>query len=107
MTSALHPPPAVGFWAEVVDRADAALASGAMHSFECALEFVQDAGVEFVMRVATKFPRGETAKGRGAGAPKLPDDPFADPKRALIVREINGTHRALLNKFSVLREHLL
>jgi len=107
MTSALHPPPAVGFWAEVVDRADAALASGAMHSFECALEFVQDAGVEFVMRVATKFPRGETAKGRGAGAPRLPDDPFADPERALIVREINGTHRALLNKFSVLREHLL
>ena len=107
MTSALHPPPAVGFWARVVDRADAALASGAMHSFECALEFVQDAGMEFVIRVATRFPAGETAKGRTGEAPKLPADPFADPEPALIVCDVHGTHRALLNKFSVLREHLL
>src|SRR5689334_11097522 len=107
MTTALHPPPAVDFWARVVDRADAALDSGAMHSFECVLEFVQDAGMEFVLRVATKFPPGETAKGRGDDAPRLPADPFADPEPALVVCEINGTHRALLNKFSVLREHLL
>jgi len=69
MTTALHPPPAVDFWAEVVDRADAAIASGAMHSFECALEYVQDAGVEFVLRIATRFPRGESAKGRAGDAP--------------------------------------
>jgi len=100
-------PPSIGFWTEVVDRADAALASGAMHSFECALEFVQDAGVEFVLRVATKFPQGETAAGRTDSAPKLPGDPFADPEPALIVRDLTTTHRALLNKFSVLREHLL
>ena len=92
----------------MVDRADAALASGAMHSFECALEFVQDAGVEFVMRVATKFPQGETARGRTSAAPKLARDPFEDPEPALIVRDrLTPTHRALLNKFSVLREHLL
>jgi ATP adenylyltransferase len=90
-----------------VDRADAALACGAMHSFDCALEFVQDAGVEFVLRVATKFPQGESAKGRGDAAPKLPADPFADPEPPLIVRDLSPTHRALLNKFSVLREHLL
>jgi ATP adenylyltransferase len=107
MTSALHPPPAVGFWAQVVDRADAALASGAMHSFECALEFVQDAGVEFVLRVATRFPQGETAAGRTKDAPRLAPNPFENPEPALVVREVLGTHRALLNKFSVLREHLL
>jgi ATP adenylyltransferase len=107
MTSALQPPPAVDFWAEVVDRADAALASGAMHSFDCRLEYVQDGGVEFVLRIATRLPRGETAAGRGPAAPRLPANPFADPEPALLVREINGTHRALLNKFSVLREHLL
>ena len=78
-----------------------------MHSFECALEFVQDAGVEFVMRVATRFPKGETAAGRSGAAPALPRDPFADPDPALIVRDLTPTHRALLNKFSVLREHLL
>jgi ATP adenylyltransferase len=91
----------------VVDRAEAALASGAMHSFECALEFVEDQGVEFVIRVATKFPRGETAAGRTGAAPALPQDPFADPDPALLIRDLTPTHRALLNKFSVLREHLL
>jgi sulfate adenylyltransferase (ADP) / ATP adenylyltransferase len=102
-----HPPPAVGFWAEVVDRAEAALARGAMHSFECALEYIQDGGIEFVLRIATKFPSGETAAGRTKEAPKLPSNPFASPEPALLVRELTATHRALLNKFSVLREHLL
>jgi sulfate adenylyltransferase (ADP) / ATP adenylyltransferase len=97
----------VGFWTEVVDRAESALASGSMHSFECQLEYAQHAGVEFVIRVATKFPSGETASGRGADAPKLPKNPFLDPEPALLVRELTPTHRALLNKFSVLREHLL
>jgi ATP adenylyltransferase len=102
-----HPPPAVGFWSEVVDRAEAALAQGAMHSFECALEFVQDGAVEFVIRIATNFPAGENAAGRTKAAPKLPPNPFASPEPALVVRELTPTHRALLNKFSVLREHLL
>ena len=90
-----------------MDRADQALASGAMHSFECALEFMQDAGTQFVLRIATKFPSGETAAGRAPGAPRLAADPFADPEPALVVRDLTPTHRALLNKFSVLREHLL
>jgi ATP adenylyltransferase len=100
-------PPGAAFWAGVVDRAEAALASGAMHSFDCALEYVQDAGVEFVLRVATKLPAGETAKGRGHDAPALPGNPFADPEPALVVADLTPTHRALLNKFSVVREHLL
>jgi len=96
------------FWTDVVDRAEAALASGAMHSFECALEYVQHEGVEFVLRVATKFPKGETAAGRTEAAPKLPRNPFLDPEPSLVVRDkLTPTHRALLNKFSVLREHLL
>ena len=91
----------------MVERADEALASGAMHSFECALEYVQDAGVEFVLRIATRFPSGETAAGRSKDAPRLPGNPFATPEPALLVAELTPTHRALLNKFSVLREHLL
>jgi ATP adenylyltransferase len=100
-------PFSVAFWTQVVDRAEAALASGAMHSFECAIEYVEDAGVEFALRIATKFPPGETAKGRSDSAPRLARDPFDQPEAALIVRDLTPTHRALLNKFSVLREHLL
>jgi len=100
-------PQSVDFWTRVVDRADAALAAGAMHSFECALEIVEDAGVDFVLRIATKFPPGENAAGRTQAAPLLPRNPFATPEPALLVGDITPTHRALLNKFSVLREHLL
>ena len=91
----------------VVERAEAALASGAMHSFACDLEFIEDAGIEFVLRRATKLPRGETAKGRGPDAPRLRENPFADPEPDLVVGPIGAHHLALLNKFSVVREHLL
>jgi ATP adenylyltransferase len=100
-------PSSIGFWAAVVARAEAALAAGAMHDFECVLTFVEDAGVDFVVRRATKFPRGETAAGRGRAAPKLPDNPFLDPEPHLVVGPIGDAHLAMLNKFSVLREHLL
>lgn len=99
--------PSVDFWTVVVDRAEAALASGAMHSFECALDYVADGDVEFVLRVATKFPPGETASGRGRHAPKLRDNPFVDPEPDLVIGDLGPRHRAMLNKFSVLREHLL
>src|SRR4029450_1513023 len=78
-----------------------------MHSFECALEFVEDAGVEFVLRIATNFPEGETAAGPSAAAPTPAATPSAAPEPPLVVRDLTATHRALLNKFSVLREHLL
>ena len=102
-----HPPPAVDFWADVVDRAEAALAAGVMHSFECDIEYVSDGGVEFALRIATRFPKGETAAGRSPDAKPLARNPFLDPEPQLIVRDLTPTHRALLNKFSVLREHLL
>lgn len=105
MPPAAHP--SLDFWTLVVDRAEAALASGAMHSFDCALEYVQDGGVEFVLRIATKFPAGETAAGRGKDAPKLREHPFLEPEPELLVRDLGPRHRALLNKFSVVREHLV
>lgn len=100
-------PSSIGFWTTVAARAEAALAAGAMHDFECELEFVADAGVDFVVRRATKFPRGESAAGRGKDAPKLPDDPFLDPEPHLVVGPFGDSHLAILNKFSVLRGHLL
>lgn len=100
-------PPSVTFWATVAARAEAALAAGAMHDFECELQFIEDAGVDFVVRRATTFPRGETAAGRGKGAPRLADNPFLDPEPPLVVGPVGEAHLAVLNKFSVLRQHLL
>jgi ATP adenylyltransferase len=97
----------MAFWERVHARAESALAAGVMHSFECELEVVSDGGVDFVLRRATHFPKGETAAGRGPEAAKLPSNPFLSPEPALVVEALGDTHVALLNKFSVLREHLL
>ena len=78
-----------------------------MHSFECEPRFIEDGGVEFVVRMATKLPRGETASGRGKDAPRLAENPFLDPEPHLVVGPVGEHHLALLNKFSVIREHLL
>lgn len=97
----------VDFWTLVRQRADEALASGAMHSFESEMRYLKDGGVRFVVRRATRFPPGETAAGRGPGAPALPRNPFLEPEPALVVAQVGERHLALLNKFNVLREHLL
>lgn len=107
MNDSPRTPASVRFWATVSARAEAALAAGAMHDFQCELQFIEDAGVEFVARRATTFPRGETAAGRGRDAPKLAANPFLDPEPHLVVGPVGEGHLAVLNKFSVLREHLL
>lgn len=107
MNDSPRAPDSIGFWARVAARAEAALAAGAMHDFECELQFIEDAGVDFVVRRAARFPRGETAAGRGKDAPRLADNPFLEPEPHLVVGPVGDAHLALLNKFSVLREHLL
>lgn len=89
-------------------RAAEAQASGAMHTFESALEFIEDAGVEFIVRRATRYPPGETAAGKPpppAGTPR--HNPFAAPEPALVVADLGRTHVALLNKYNVVPGHLL
>jgi ATP adenylyltransferase len=78
-----------------------------MHAFESELHFIRDGGVEFVVRRATRFPKGETAEGRSKDAPQLPGNPFLSPEPDLVVAEIGTAHIALLNKFNVVRDHVL
>jgi ATP adenylyltransferase len=79
--------------------------SGALVTLDTRLELVPDAGVTFLVRVAAPgaFDRPAGATGRLDGA-----DPFAPPLEPdLYVGELSATHRAVLNKFHVLDDHLL
>lgn len=80
----------------------AALASGALEPLPTRIEWLQDDGLPFAVRVLTGRSRKPSAD-----APQR-DDPFAPPyERDVYVGDLASGHAAVLNKFNVLADHLL
>jgi len=89
-------------WDEVRRRSASAHASGAMYRIESEPFMVQDHGVDFAVRLATDYA------SQAARQPKpKPGNPFAEPEPDLLVGDVSDTHRALLNKYHVIENHLL
>jgi ATP adenylyltransferase len=89
-------------WARVHARSAEAHASGALYRIESEPFFVEDDGVEFIVRRAVDYQR------QLAIQPKpRPGNPFADPDPALLIGEVGPRHRALMNKYHVVENHLL
>ena len=89
-------------WESVQRQAAAAHASGAMYRIESEPFLVQDAGVDFVVRVATDYAAQAARQPKGR-----PGNPFADPEPELFVADVSDSHYALLNKYHVIESHLL
>jgi ATP adenylyltransferase len=97
------PAPAPGeLWAQVRARARRALEAGAMVPLETRAEVIQEAGVPFSVRVVSTL-----SEKAGAGREPDGDNPFLPPDPDLLVGAISPTHVAVLNRFPVLRHHLL
>ena len=90
-------------WPVVRARSAAAPASGVMYRIESEPFFVEDGGVEFVVRRAVDWERQLAIQPKGK-----PGNPFLDPEPELVVVDALGaTHRAMLNKYHVIENHLL
>jgi ATP adenylyltransferase len=89
-------------WALVRARSAAAHASGAMYRIESEPFFIEDGGVEFVVRRAVDYPRQLAIQPKSR-----PGNPFADPEPELFVADVGPAHRAMLNKYHVIENHLL
>lgn len=89
-------------WDAVQRRAASAHACGAMYRIESEAHLVHDAGVDFVVRVATDY----AAQAARQPKPRI-GNPFVDPDPELFVAEVSETHYALLNKYHVIESHLL
>jgi sulfate adenylyltransferase (ADP) / ATP adenylyltransferase len=80
-----------------------ALASGALRPIETEPRFVENGGVEFLVRVASNMVR----KDRQAKREGVRPNPFLPYEEEMFVADISGSHVALLNKFNVIERHLL
>ena len=74
-----------------------------MYRIESEPFLVHDAGVDFVVRVATDYAAQAARQPRN----KPGINPFLEPEEDLFVADISPTHYALLNKYHVIESHLL
>jgi sulfate adenylyltransferase (ADP) / ATP adenylyltransferase len=86
-------------------RTAGALASGVLRPIETVEEFVEDAGVRFVLRRVSSLAR--KAEDRQRSHRDTQANPFLPWEPALFVADLTPSHVALLNKFNVIDYHLL
>lgn len=93
-------------WQMTCDRTRSALASGALQSIPTHYEWLEDGGIQFLVRVVDNIQRKVAA--RQAQTQKGPDfNPFLPYEEDLFVADLSPTHLCLLNKFNVVEHHLL
>lgn len=99
------PPLAPGeLWARTRERARRAVDRGAILPVETRAERIPEAGIPFSVRVISTLRAKEGAAT--ARAPKG-GDPFLPPDPDLKVADLSPTYSVVLNRFPVLRHHLL
>lgn len=97
-------------WQRTLARTTQALASEALRPIETSYEYVDDGGVRFLVRVVANLRRKD-ADRRAVDPFSLPQskqvNPFGPHDPELFVADLSSTHVCLLNKYNVVRHHLL
>jgi ATP adenylyltransferase len=97
-------------WAKVTERTDRALRCGALQSIPTECQFVEQGGVNFLVRLLPNLARKEDAKKKQEKETTTSGkefNPFLPYEEDLFVADISDTHLCLLNKFNVIDHHLL
>ncbi|MBE9030200.1 phosphorylase [filamentous cyanobacterium LEGE 11480] len=96
----------LNIWQKTLDRTVSALASGALQSIPTHYEWLEDNGIQFLVRIVDNIRRKVEAKKEQKK--RGPDfNPFLPYEEELFVTDLSPTHVALLNKFNVVEHHLL
>ena len=90
-------------------RTEQAIASGDLKSIETRYTLVEQAGIPFIVRVASNLRRksGEARTRPGQQGRSEDFNPFLHPEKELTVAGVSDSHLAVLNKFNVVDHHLL
>ncbi len=96
-------------WDSIVKTAEHALTIGALQPFATDYTFIEDAGIRFFVRILSSLTHKDEAKKRQEAELKAGRNanPFFQPEKELTVADISKTHLAVLNKFNVVKHHLL
>lgn len=96
-------PPPGALWPRVLERADHALAAGAIEPIATESTVLEDGGIPFLVRVVSSLQRKARAREK-----RGPDhNPFLPYDPDLFVADLSPTHLCLLNRYNVMAHHLL
>lgn len=96
-------------WKRIKEQTQHGLECGALQSIATDYEFVEQNGINFLVRILSNLNRKDEAKKKQEKAAKKGKDfnPFLPYEEDLFVADISQTHLCLLNKFNVVENHLL
>ena len=97
-------------WKKIVARSLHATRMGALHFIPTETEYISQCGIEFLVRIAPSLTSKDDAKNaleKQNAATKKPFNPFLPYEDNLFVSDISDTHLCILNKFNVLKHHIL
>ncbi|ADI65212.1 ATP adenylyltransferase family protein [Trichormus azollae] len=97
-------------WTKIKQTTEHALKCGALKSIPTELEFVEQDGVKFLVRILSNLNHKKAAKEKQdqqTAATGKEFNPFLPYEEDLFVADISDTHACILNKFNVVDYHLL
>ncbi len=97
-------------WAKVTERTQEALRCGALQFLPTKCEFVEQGGINFLVRLLPHLARKDEAKKKQdeeAVTSGKEFNPFLPYEEDLFVADISDTHLCLLNKYSIVDHHIL
>ncbi|HLO83628.1 MAG TPA: phosphorylase [Nostocaceae cyanobacterium] len=97
-------------WESVKKTTEQALKCGALQSIPTSFEFVEQDGVNFLVRILANIDRKKAAKKeqkQKTAETGIEFNPFLPYEQDLFVADISESHVCILNKFNVVDYHLL
>lgn len=94
-------------WERVREQTEWAIAHKALLSIPTECEFVEQAGIRFIVRTVANLVRKDEAQKIPKASSNKNFNPFLPYEEDLFVANLSATHLCLLNKFNVVDHHLL
>jgi ATP adenylyltransferase len=97
-------------WKRVVEQTEHALLCGALQTIPTEYEFVEQNGINFLVRMLSNLARKDEAKKQQeqkSATSEKEVNPFLPYEKDLFVADISDTHLCILNKYNVVPHHLL
>jgi ATP adenylyltransferase len=94
-------------WQRVREQTEWAIARQSLLSIPTECEFIEQAGIRFIVRTVVNLVRKDENQQRSKTSRGENFNPFLPYEEDLFVADLSPTHLCLLNKFNVVDHHLL